>query len=57
MSQNMFAACFDFNVRIIEKWEQGVRQPTRSARAYLLVIDCNPEAVLSSLSSYKTRKN
>ena len=55
MSQNMFAACFGFSIRTIEKWEQGVRQPAGAARAYLLVIDRNPDAVRSALSSHITR--
>ena len=51
MSQNVFAACFGFSTRTIEKWEQGVRQPAGAARAYLIVIDRNPEAVRSALSA------
>lgn len=50
MSQNVFAACFGFSTRTIEKWEQGVRQPAGAARAYLLVIERNPEAVQSALN-------
>ena len=52
MSQNAFAACFGFSIRTIEKWEQGVRQPAGAARAYLLVIDRNPDAVRAALSSH-----
>ena len=50
MSQSVFAACFGFSIRTIEKWEQGVRQPAGAARAYLIVIDRNPEAVRSALT-------
>lgn len=50
MSQGVFAACFGFSSRTIEKWEQGIRQPAGAARAYLLVIDRNPTAVRSALS-------
>ncbi len=50
MSQNVFAACFGFSIRTVEKWEQGVRQPAGAARAYLIVIDRNPEAVRSALT-------
>ena len=50
MSQSTFAACFGFSTRTIEKWEQGVRQPAGAARAYLIVIDRNPEMVRSALS-------
>ncbi len=41
--------CFGFSIRTIEKWEQGIRQPTGAARAYLIVIDRNPKAVQSAL--------
>lgn len=51
MSQNVFAACFGFSTRTIEKWEQGVRQPAGAARAYLIVIDRDPEAVRSALNA------
>ena len=54
MSQSMFAACFGFSIRTIEKWEQGVRQPAGAARAYLVVIDRNPEAVRSALTGTLT---
>lgn len=50
MSQSVFAACFGFSIRTIEKWEQGVRQPAGAARAYLIVIDRNPQAVRSALT-------
>lgn len=51
MSQTKFAASFGFSARTIEKWEQGLRQPAGAARAYLTVIDRNPEAVRSALST------
>lgn len=54
MSQSVFAACFGFSIRTIEKWEQGVRQPAGAARAYLIVIDRNPEAVRSALNGIMT---
>ncbi|HEX4044447.1 MAG TPA: type II toxin-antitoxin system MqsA family antitoxin [Gammaproteobacteria bacterium] len=57
MSQNVFAACFGFSIRTIEKWEQGVRQPAGAARAYLIVIDRNPEAVRSALSQRSSRSS
>jgi len=50
MTQSVFAACFGFSIRTIEKWEQGVRQPAGAARAYLIVIDRAPEAVRSALT-------
>lgn len=56
MSQSVFAACFGFSIRTIEKWEQGVRQPAGAARAYLIVIDRNPEAVRKALTGTFTSR-
>ncbi len=49
MSRSEFSSHFGFNPRTIEKWEQGVRQPDGSARAYLTVISKNPKAVERAL--------
>lgn len=58
MSQSIFAESFGFSTRTIEKWEQGIRQPTGAARAYLIVIDQNPEIVQSALNSFmQSRKH
>lgn len=45
MTRAEFAARFGFSIRTLEKWEQGIRQPEGAARAYLVVIHHNPEAV------------
>jgi len=49
MTRREFADHFGFSVRTLEKWEQGVRQPESAARAYLVVIQCNPKAVENAL--------
>jgi putative transcriptional regulator len=49
MTRAQFADSFGFSPRTLEKWEQGVRQPENSARAYLAVISYNPRAVQSAL--------
>lgn len=49
MTRNEFAEHFGFSVRTLEKWEQGARQPEGAARAYLVVISQNPEAVEAAL--------
>lgn len=49
MSQQTFAARFGFSIGSIRNWEQGVRQPDGSARAYLTVIARAPEAVSGAL--------
>jgi putative transcriptional regulator len=35
----------------VQEWEQGRRKPDQSARAYLTVIDRNPQAVEDALST------
>ena len=35
--------------RSLQEWEQGRRRPESSVRAYLTVIDRNPEAVEKAL--------
>ncbi|HEY5208062.1 MAG TPA: helix-turn-helix domain-containing protein [Stellaceae bacterium] len=51
LTQAGFAARFGFSVKNIQNWEQGVRQPEGSARAYLLVIARDPKAVERALAS------
>lgn len=50
MSRQEFADHFGFSIRTLEKWEQGIRQPESSARAYLVVIENNPKEVEAALS-------
>ena len=49
LSQADFAALFGFNVRSLQDWEQGRRQPEIPIRAYLAVIQHDPEAVIRAL--------
>ena len=49
MSQSQFAAYFGVSVRTVQEWEQGRAIPSRSARAFLTVIDREPEAVRRAL--------
>lgn len=49
LTQEQFAARFGFSVRTLRHWEQGLRQPEGAARAYLLVIDRDPNAVEKAL--------
>ena len=50
LSQAKFAARYGFSADSIRNWEQGRRQPDVAARAYLLVIASEPEAVDRALS-------
>jgi putative transcriptional regulator len=49
LTQQDFAACFGFSVNTLRHWEQGRRVPEGPTRAYLMVIDREPEAVRKAL--------
>jgi len=49
MSQAKFAAAFGLNRRTLQEWEQHKAEPDGAVRAYLTVIDRNPEAVIEAL--------
>ncbi len=56
LSQAKFAARFGFGLDAVRNWEQGRRRPDMSARAFLMVIDREPEAVQRALSAPVGRK-
>ena len=49
MTQQEFAIQFGFNINTLRHWEQGRRVPEGPTRAYLLVIDREPQAVQKAL--------
>lgn len=49
LSQAAFARRFHINLRTLQDWEQGRRAPEELARAYLKVIDRNPDLVAAAL--------
>lgn len=49
MTQLEFARSFGFSVNTVRHWEQGRRVPEGPTRAYLLVIDREPQAVQKAL--------
>jgi putative transcriptional regulator len=51
MSQAEFARHYGFSVRTLQEWEQGRARPDSAVRAYLVVIDREPEAVQRALAS------
>ena len=55
LSQDGFAAEFGFTINQIRDWEQGRTNPHGSSRAYLMVIQHNPKAVLDALRRRPTR--
>jgi putative transcriptional regulator len=56
LSQDEFAALFGFTVNQIKDWEQGRSRPPGGVRAYLLIIDRDPESVLGLVRSLASRK-
>ncbi|MGJ0395361.1 MAG: helix-turn-helix domain-containing protein [Methylocystis sp.] len=51
ITQHEFAARFGFSIKTLRHWEQKQRVPEGPTRAYLLVIDRDPEAVQRALRS------
>lgn len=49
LSQRQFAEQFGFEQRSVQNWEHKRRRPRGMARAYLLVIRNDPDAVRRSL--------
>jgi putative transcriptional regulator len=49
MSQAKFAAAFVLNPRMPQQWEQHIAVPEAAVRAYLTVIDRDPQAVVNAL--------
>ena len=51
LSQEAFAATYGFALSAVRDWEQGRRQPDRSARILLKIVEKEPEAVTRALAS------
>lgn len=51
LSQDEFAERFRIPVGTLRDWEQGRKQPDAAARAYLIVIGRNPDAVAKALAA------
>ena len=49
LTQREFAVRFGFNINTLRHWEQGRRVPEGPTRAYLMVIDREPQAVQKAL--------
>jgi putative transcriptional regulator len=49
LSQEEFAAKFHIPIGTLRDWEQGRKDPDAAARAYLMVIGKNPNAVAEAL--------
>jgi putative transcriptional regulator len=51
LTQVAFAATYGFALSAVQDWEQGRRQPERSARILLKIVQKEPEAVTRALAS------
>jgi putative transcriptional regulator len=49
MSQRIFSETFGFSVNTLRHWEHGIRKPEGAARAFLTVIQRDPQAVVRAL--------
>ncbi len=56
LSQAKFSASFGFAIGALRNWEQGRRQPDVAARAFLMVIEHEPEAVRRALTAEPTER-
>jgi putative transcriptional regulator len=50
LSQESFAQIYGFALSAVRDWEQGRRQPERSARILLKVVEKEPDAVTRALA-------
>ncbi len=50
LSQRQFATRFGFRLDAVQNWEQGRRMPAGAVRAFLTVIDREPDAVVRALA-------
>ena len=51
LSQEAFARRFRIPLGTLRDWEQGRKEPDGAARAYLVVIAANPDAVSEALAA------
>ena len=51
LSQAEFASQYGISLRTLQEWEQGRTSPDSTVRAYLTVIERNPQAVIDALST------
>jgi putative transcriptional regulator len=56
LSQDDFAAEFGFTIHQIRDWEQGRTRPLGGLRAYLMLINSDPRAVLRLLRNSTAKK-
>ena len=57
MTQEQFAQQFGFPLGTLQNWERGHRRPEGAARAFLTVIDREPDAVRRALVHFTVSGN
>ena len=45
LTQQAFAARYGFPLKTLKNWEQGIREPTGSARILLMLLDTEPKTI------------
>lgn len=55
MTQKDFANAFGFGLDQLKQWEQGRVRPVQALRAYLLLIQAQPQAILRALKDIRDR--
>ncbi len=50
LSQESFAHTYGFALSAVREWEQGRRQPDRSARILLKIVEKEPDAITRALA-------
>lgn len=53
LSQKDFASTFGFGFDQLKQWEQGRARPVQALRAYLLLINAKPAAMVKALRELK----
>jgi putative transcriptional regulator len=51
LTQREFAKTFEIALGTLRDWEQGARRPDSAAKAYLRVIQHDPDAVIAALAA------
>jgi putative transcriptional regulator len=50
LSQAQFAELLGISVRTLQKWEQGVREPTGAAKSLIRIARKHPEVLVDAIS-------
>jgi putative transcriptional regulator len=51
MTQDEFAAAYQFSVRTVQQWERGAKRPSGPARTLLRAIKADPEGLRRAIAA------